>query len=147
MSIFISDLFSNASLCCNWQLNWHSPVSACSRVQLVEQDLNWQMTPPVDKPTSPSLALLSLSVHPPSHQPNHPGAPPALVALSTGGGICLLRFCSTSWTWEPSVTGECQLSCQLQHKEAFEKRSEMKIDMVSPSTFDRDHRHGPEWLY
>ena len=68
----------------------------------------------------------------------------ALVGLSTGGGICLLRFCSTSWTWEPSVTGECQLSCQLQHKEAFEKRSEMKIDMVSPSTFDRDHRHGPE---
>ena len=68
----------------------------------------------------------------------------SLVGLSTGGGICLLRFCSTSWTWEPSVTGECQLSCQLQHKEAFEKRSEMKIDMVSPSTFDRDHRHGPE---
>ena len=67
-----------------------------------------------------------------------------LVGLSTGGGICLLRFCSTSWTWEPSVTGECQLSCQLQHKEAFEKRSEMKIDMVGPSIFVGDYHHGPE---
>ena len=67
-----------------------------------------------------------------------------VVGLSTGGGICLLRFCSTSWTWEPSVTGECQLSCQLQHKEAFEKRSEMKIDMVGPSTFVGDYHHGPE---
>ena len=67
-----------------------------------------------------------------------------LVGLSTGGVICQLRSCSTSWTREQAETGECQLTSQLQHKEAFEKRSEMKIDMVNPSTFDRDHRHGPE---
>ena len=67
-----------------------------------------------------------------------------VVGLSTGGVICQLRSCSTSWTREQAETGECQLSCQLQHKEAFEKRSEMKIDMVGPSTFDGDYRHGPE---
>ena len=67
-----------------------------------------------------------------------------LVGLSTGGVICQLRSCSTSWTREQAETGECQLSCQLQHKEAFEKRSEMKIDMVGPSTFVGDYHHGPE---
>ena len=43
MSILITLGLSIASFCCYPRLNWHSLAIGCSHVQLVEQNLNWQM--------------------------------------------------------------------------------------------------------